>query len=264
MGIDLEAYLKRIGVPALPAAGTDALAQIQAAHLLAVPFENLDIVPLGRTISLDAESLFDKIVRRQRGGFCYELNGLLAEALRALGFAVDLASASWPEDGGGFGPAFDHLVLIARVPGDAERWLVDVAAGRHSFEWPLPLRPDHEVTHEETKRSYRMEQRNDRIWRIHVREDGGAWRPQYELDAGPFPLEAFFERCAYHNWSPESVFTQGTLCSLALSGGRVTISQGRLIITRDGERTETDLDGEAGERDALRTWFGIDLVDEQD
>jgi len=66
---------------------------LHEAHLLAVPFENLDIV-LGRAIVLDEASLWTKIVDHHRGGFCYELNGLFALLLRALGFQVDLLSAA--------------------------------------------------------------------------------------------------------------------------------------------------------------------------
>jgi N-hydroxyarylamine O-acetyltransferase len=42
---------------------------------------------------LDTDALFDKIVRRRRGGFCYELNGLFAALLRELGFDATLKSA---------------------------------------------------------------------------------------------------------------------------------------------------------------------------
>ena len=81
------------------------------AHLLAVPFENLDI-HLGRPISLDQDALFGKIVTRRRGGFCYELNGLFALLLRELGFEVTLLSAGVARADGGFGPEFDHLTLL--------------------------------------------------------------------------------------------------------------------------------------------------------
>ncbi|MGH9603726.1 MAG: arylamine N-acetyltransferase family protein, partial [Terriglobales bacterium] len=82
--MDTSAYLARIG--SLPPLSPDpqSLSQLQLAHLMAVPFENLD-VHLGREISLDEELFFDKVVRRRRGGFCYELNGLFAALLRQLG-----------------------------------------------------------------------------------------------------------------------------------------------------------------------------------
>jgi N-hydroxyarylamine O-acetyltransferase len=100
-------YLERISYqgsrePILP-----TLQALHEAHLLAVPFENLDIF-LGREIVLDEPSLWSKIIEHHRGGFCYELNGLFALLLRALGFQVDLLSASVARSTGGFGPDFDQ------------------------------------------------------------------------------------------------------------------------------------------------------------
>ena len=55
-----------------------------------VPFENLDIQ---NKIKIDLDNLFDKIVIRNRGGFCYELNGLFYKLLKQIGFAVRMVSA---------------------------------------------------------------------------------------------------------------------------------------------------------------------------
>ena len=108
--VDRARYLERITYhgsrePILP-----ILQALHEAHLLAVPFENLDIF-LGRAIVLDEASLWSKIIEQHRGGFCYELNGLFALLLRALGFQVDLLSAAVARSTGGFGPDFDHLTL---------------------------------------------------------------------------------------------------------------------------------------------------------
>ncbi|HLH60908.1 MAG TPA: arylamine N-acetyltransferase [Ktedonobacteraceae bacterium] len=65
-------YLNRIRFPA-PAAmdslapSLQTLQALHEAHLLAVPFENLSI-HYGQPIILQEDALFDKIVRRQRGG----------------------------------------------------------------------------------------------------------------------------------------------------------------------------------------------------
>jgi N-hydroxyarylamine O-acetyltransferase len=100
---DLLAYLDRIqydihtplgegGSFNSPAPSLQVLQDVHEAHMLAVPFENLSI-HYGERIYLDEEWIYDKIVRRHRGGFCYELNGLFARLLRRLGFAVTLLSA---------------------------------------------------------------------------------------------------------------------------------------------------------------------------
>ena len=138
-------YLDRLGLDAVPDVNHAGLALLHHRHLLSVPFENLDIIA-GRPLSLDRADLLDKIVRRGRGGFCYELNGLFAELLAALGFRVERLSARvFNRDTGLAGPPRDHLCL--RVWLDERPWLADVGFGR-GFREPRPLdtpgwHPDH-------------------------------------------------------------------------------------------------------------------------
>ena len=87
-----EAYLNRINYHGSLEPNAETLRDLQVAHLLAVPFENLSIHS-GEPIVLEDEALFEKVVQRRRGGFCYELNGLFAWLLRNLGFKVEMLSA---------------------------------------------------------------------------------------------------------------------------------------------------------------------------
>ena len=120
-----DAYLARIGASREPPSAA-ALAALMGRHLTTVPFENLGI-HLGERISLDEATLVDKIVRRRRGGFCYELNGAFALLLGHLGYDVTMLAARVYGDAGP-GPLFDHLTL--RVDVDEAPWLVDVGYGR--------------------------------------------------------------------------------------------------------------------------------------
>ena len=85
--IDAGAYLDRIGYSGPTEPTAETLVALHRAHMLAVPFENLDI-HLGRRNVLDPEHVFDKVVRRRRGGWCFELNGLFALLLETLGYTV--------------------------------------------------------------------------------------------------------------------------------------------------------------------------------
>src|SRR4030088_2574695 len=131
----LQQYLRRIGAQRPTAPTHEALRDLHARHLLAVPFENLSI-HLGEPITLSEESLFDKIVLRRRGGFCYELNGAFAGLLGALGFGVSYMAAGVFGEGGALSPLFDHMVLGVEAGGP---WLADVGFGDHSLH---PLRMD--------------------------------------------------------------------------------------------------------------------------
>ena len=120
----LAAYLARIGYAGPIEPTTDVLYAVHRRHLLAIPYENLDI-HLGRELSLNLPAIFDKIVTRRRGGWCYEMNGLLAWALREMGFDVTLLS----------GAEGKHLVLRVQLE---QAWLADVGYGNGILE-PLPL-----------------------------------------------------------------------------------------------------------------------------
>ena len=132
--MDVNRYLARMGYTGSIAPTAHTLAALHRAHMLTVPFENLDI-PLGTPIVLDNDALFAKIVDHRRGGFCYELNGLFAELLRSLGFQVALLSAGVYNATGQPGPDFDHMALLVALE---QRWLADVGFG-DSFNTPLRL-----------------------------------------------------------------------------------------------------------------------------
>ncbi len=130
--LDLDAYLRRIGHDAPSATDADALRSLHRAHAATIPFENLDIV-VGRGIELDLERVQDKLVRRARGGYCFEHNLLLAAALERLGYPVTrLAGRVQP---GRPGPR-THMLL--RVVAGGRPWLADVGFGASLLE-PLPL-----------------------------------------------------------------------------------------------------------------------------
>ena len=116
--MNIKAYLERINYPLNDrrslAPDAETLRELQVAHLLAVPFENLSI-HAGQPIVLEDDALFTKIVDNRRGGFCYEANGLFAALLRALGFDVAMLSAEVANAEGEFGPNFDHMTLLVSL-----------------------------------------------------------------------------------------------------------------------------------------------------
>ncbi len=247
--LGVNAYLERIGYQGSTAPTFDTLRAIHRAHLLSVPFENLDIAR-GRKIVLDEEALIRKIVERRRGGFCYELNGAFAALLRSLGFQVTLLSARVARDAGGEAPEFDHLCL--RVDLD-EPWLADVGFG-DSFLEPLRLLAD--VEQIDPAGMFRIVQRGDRL-QLEKMEPEGSWKRQYTFTQQPRRLDEFADMCRYHRTSPESSFTRKSICTKATNDGRVTLADMKLIITNKGGRTETLLASEQERNDALKEHFGV-------
>ena len=248
--MDVGAYFDRIGYDGVADPTIETLRQLHLHNLRAVPFENLDI-HLGRPISLDSGALFDKIVRRKRGGFCYELNGLFAALLRALGFDLDLLSARVAHQDGSFGREFDHLLLRVRV--DGHDLIADVGFG-DSFLEPLQL-----YGYEQDCRgtTYLIDTPQQNM--LLLRQENGHWRQQYLFTTTPRQLEDFQEMCVYHQTSPMSSFTRGRIVSRATETGRITLSDMRLIESRSGERTERELGSDGEYLDTLEQHFGVVL-----
>lgn len=247
--MDVKAYAERIHYHGSIFPNAESLRDLQLAHLLSVPFENLSILA-GEPILLEEDSLFDKIVVRQRGGFCYELNGLFAALLRQLGFHVKLLSARVAKDDGSFGPDFDHMALMVLLE---DRWLVDVGFG-DSFRQPLLIDDRH--VQAQGDRSYRIDE-HGKEFILSESIAGSTWKAQYAFTLQSRSTADYAERCHYHQTSPESNFTQRRICSMATPDGRLTLSDMRHIETVSREKREQTVMNEEEYALLLRTKFGV-------
>jgi N-hydroxyarylamine O-acetyltransferase len=248
---EVHPYLERIAYSGSAAPTIVTLRAIHRAHMLTVPFENLDIAR-GRKIVVDPAASLRKIVQERRGGFCYELNGAFAALLSALGFKVTLLSARVARENGGFGPEFDHLVL--RVDLD-EPWLADVGFG-DCFVEPLRLQPG--LEQKQDGRKFRIIQEQDHLTLESWRPDG-SWHREYAFTLQPRQLEEFARMCHYHQTSPESPFARKSVCSRATPHGRITIADMKLIVTKNSQREERVLSSKEEWSKLLQEQFGIVL-----
>ncbi len=249
--MNVDNVLSRIRYTGSREPTADTLRSLQHAFLESVPFENLDI-HTGQKISLDSSWIYEKIVGRRRGGFCYECNGLFAELLAALGYEVSRVSARMALDGK-VGPEFDHMVLLVSI--DRE-YLADVGNGR-SVRDPLPLEGDE--TSEAEGVEYRVGDHVDG-YALYYRESGSDWLPRFLFSTIPREQLEFSEMCEYHQTSPQSTFTQKRLATLATPRGRITLLDHSLIDVNGAERKEQELASEDAVFRCLRSRFGIELM----
>jgi len=133
----VEKYLERIGLHGPMTLNHDTLNRIVWAHYTSVPYENLDTmnqIP----VLLSEEALYDKIVNRHRGGWCFELNAALSLLLRGLGFEVTLLAARFlaGEDPKVI-PLRRHEVLLVTLP--EGQYLCDAGIMRESCRRALKL-----------------------------------------------------------------------------------------------------------------------------
>ena len=203
------------------------LAKLQLAHVLTVPYENVDILR-GVPVSLDVSDIYDKIVTRRRGGYCFELNGLFGELLRSLGFGVKDYMARYIRGEAGI-PMRRHRVLA--VTTDEGRILCDTGIGERAARLPIFI-----DTHEEQPQYgeiYRM--REDPFYG-HVLEDfhRGEWTPQYGFTEEP-QLDLDYEMPSF--WcekNPASPFTKEYIIAIKTETGRKTLS-GNVYHVFDGD-----------------------------
>ncbi len=250
MKMNIPAYLDRINYRGPLDADAETLRRLHLAHLRSVPFENLSI-HAHEPIVLDDASLFEKIVTRRRGGFCYELNGLFAALLRELGFEVAMLSAEVANTDGSFSAPFDHMTLMVTL---GERWLADVGFGDSFVE---PLRIDERGAQIQGDRAYRIEPVADYLVMQKRDDETGDWKSGYRFTLTPYQFADYLERCLFHQTSPESHFTQNRICSMLTTNGRISVSDKRFIVSADGVRQDYPVESDEEYRDLLREHFGI-------
>ena len=251
MTFDLDSYLERIGHPGRPEVSVACLGALHHAQVHTIPFENFDIL-LSRGISLDAELLFDKLVYRRRGGYCFELNGLFCSALQAIGFDARQLLARvhlGPEP-----TARTHQLTLVEVEG--ERWLADVGFGGPGLKEAIPF-----VTERENKQGdecFRLREAEPFGIVLQTAADNG-WQNLYSFDLGHvFPADI---ACGNHFTSthPLSFFTFTRVAAIPVPHGRKTLYDFSLRTTgADGEET-SELPAGEGYLEALENHFGITL-----
>ena len=203
--MDLATYFERVGFTGEARPDLATLRALHRAHLLTIPYDSLD-VQFARPVSLDPEAAFDKIVRRRRGGWCYEMNGLFGGVLEAIGFGVTrMAGAAMREVRGDF-MIGSHLVLLVEVEGEAGPWIADVGFGDGALE-PFPLAPA-PLAFEGY--DFRLETLDESWWRFHNHELGGA--KSFDFQVAPADPDLLAQKCAWLQTAPDSPFVQNLIC----------------------------------------------------
>lgn len=241
----LERYLDRIGLAMSPAITPAGLTTLQAAHRRAIGFENLDI-PLGRGIRIDSDNVFDKLVTRGRGGYCFEQNRLFADMLTAVGITcrpfLARVRLNAPE---GTVPPRTHVGLLAELDGQA--WLADAGFGGSDLP-PLPLKngaeawtPDgarHRLVKLGSAHEPGGEWRLDRAGPAAATDgrgaDHGGWHPQYSFDCIHVAPDDLEQANHWTSTRPGTRFTSLHVASIVLPQGFATMTERALTIHRDG------------------------------
>jgi arylamine N-acetyltransferase len=252
----LSEYFRRVSYDGPTQPTRDVLAALVAAHNRSIPFENLDPLMGIPVVDLSADALVEKLVRRRRGGYCFEQNGVMAHVLAQLGFDVDVLGGRvvWMSDGDEL-PAQTHQALAVSVPGEDGRYLVDVGFGGQTLTSPIRLEVG---TVQQTRHEpYRIREHGAGL--VLESEIRGKWEALYLFDTRPFPKIDREVGSWYVSTYPKSGFVTGLSVALITDDARWNL-RGRDLAIHGADGSERIRFGSAADVvNALTDRFGIDV-----
>lgn len=229
--MDLQAYFDRIGYTGDARPDLATLKAVHRAHALGISYESFD-VQLGSPVTPDPVAAFDKIVRRGRGGWCYEMNGVLGAALDAIGFKVTRLAGGVHRATRGDDAVGNHLVLLIDI--DGEPWIGDVGFGDGPRE-PFPLREGPVFS---DGYAYRLERLDADWWRFHNHPLGGA--PSFDFTTRPADPALLARVCGELQTSPKSPFVMVAIAQRHMPD-EIRLLRGRLFRRVKGDTKDDHL-----------------------
>jgi N-hydroxyarylamine O-acetyltransferase len=262
---DLSAYFDRIAYRGPTAPSLANLDALILAHVMAIPFENLDIL-LGRRVVLDPSRIEQKLVAERRGGYCFEQNTYFLHVLRALGYSVLPISARvrfsrTREET----PPRTHVFLRVELPEGS--WLVDVGVGGLTPTCALRLALDvrQETPHEPRRLSSEGEWQglslrapSARLYHQVLIDD--TWRDLCDFTLEPMPEIDRELGNWYTSAHPQSHFKSRLTVARATPGGRIVLNDKTLTRRRnDGWKEAREVADPEELLRVLALEFGISL-----
>lgn len=248
---NIEQYLQRIGLEQRPEVCLEGLQQLHRQHFFTIPFENFDI-PLGRGIDVAPAAIYHKLVNHQRGGYCFETNGLLLQALQAFGFSTRALLARVHLSGTPSGRS--HQFSLVHI--DGQDWLVDAGFGSQTPRQPLPLTKNTELNTD--LQTFQLIE-DPQFGFMLQHNNGKQWENLYSFDLQPVhqgDIE-YANHCTAT--MPTSTFTNTWLAALPNPRGITTLLNHNLRVTTDGETKVTELPAGPVYLDAIEQHFGLNL-----
>lgn len=247
---ELTQYLSRIQYQGTFTANADGLKALMQKQLFNVPFENLDVLA-GKVISLVPEDIVNKIVQQQRGGYCYEVNGLFCMALQALDIPYQLVAAR---------PMFypvkrpkTHMAVIATVEG--QEYLCDLGFGSYCIREPLNLADCNQSIQQGEDTFQLLKQGNEYILQALV---DGTWIKQYGFNRCPVEFIDFAPANWMNSTHKDAIFTQKYLIVKFNPQGRTILLGDQLKQVID-KTTQVQTIQPADIKMVLREYFDLTL-----
>lgn len=262
----IDAYFKRIGFEGRVTNSKHTLDELVLAHQCTIPFETVTLHRRGGGPRLETEFIFEKVVERELGGYCFELNKLFEELLASLGFGVRPALSRAVRGRGGRMP-INHRGIIAYA--DEGACSVDVG-----FGGPMPagaLLLSHGLEQEIFGETYTPRETENSWWKIERLtqaagdnyDDDKPVRRQVELELCTAAVEDIdFSALNLYFSQPGTLFHDHEIVNLRTRSGYVGLKDGVLTVREDGRKTVSEIDDPQKVNETLARCFGLRDVDE--
>jgi N-hydroxyarylamine O-acetyltransferase len=249
-------YLAAIGLsPTEPT--LEVLEQITRRHVASFAFSSVG-PRLGDPLPLDPEMLFERLVERRRGGYCFEHNGLLFQVLDELGFDVTLRLARVIHNGDHL-PGLTHRITHTRVGGVV--YVTDVGFGASGPRVPVPMPgPLDDPTVWPDGRSHRVIERRPGEFHLQNLQHGEPFS-LYRFDVGVYGQADCELGHFYSHRHPDATFVNNLVASLILDGEvRSLRNRGYRVIRADGD-VDVEVRDPVQLTVLLRDDFGVRITD---
>jgi N-hydroxyarylamine O-acetyltransferase len=253
---DVELYLERIGLKGVKIPiSREGLDMIQFAHLCTIPFENLDLWDYNKPVEYGIPDLWDKVIVRKRGGYCFELNAFHMRLLEVLGFDVYAVAARMvPVDNTDFTPPSMHRMTVVTI--DGVKYVTDVGFGSTSSARATICLDDYEKqdihgsihTVEDRPQNTKLVIRHNEEGPIHV----------FKFMLNPIPILDFFGPNYYMS---ATGFRMKRIANLQTPEGGISVDGAIFRETINGERIETPIPTAQDAHKILTERFGM-ILDE--
>ncbi|MBR5337975.1 MAG: arylamine N-acetyltransferase [Lachnospiraceae bacterium] len=249
--MDINAYLKRIGLDKPEVLDKESLDRIIRAHQCSIPFEDLECNYLKKRVYIDQESLFDKIIKRNRGGYCFELNTLFKDFLVELGFDAysvfcRVKSMERPVMHRGTFVRFEDGLYFADV----------------GFGGPMPfgcVKLEDGLKQDISGETFWFEKEDDYWWGLFRINESGEKESTLYMTTQPQQDIEFEAMNFYCCTNPEGRFVTITLVNLRTPDGYYSITERTFTAKKGSEKTEKEITTDEEFRDYLKKYFNISL-----
>ena len=253
--LQIQQYLRKLQLNDFePAVNLTTLTKLQDAHLKYIPYENFDSLN-GKITSLKRQDMFNKVIMHNRGGICFELNGLYNWLLESLGFDVTSYSARFIDKMETYQLRRHRVMCVAL---GEKRYLTDVGVNSESPRVPLEIVEG--LIQSDGISQYKFTRSEFWGWLLWQKERGKIWKRLFGFTEEPQIDKDFITASFWCDAHPDSPFIKSKKLSIFREDCNITIRSNYLKFYLGGRvKYRYKINTGAELKEILWEYFGINV-----